>query len=720
MFSAYLLDALPSVYVHNSTVFIFPDKYGPPFPRLSEGEKLERLGTILNNLSQRGFTFSKPLMDEANKLSPTEFNRFYQVLDKILKEKVGAHQRYKPMYPNFPKQVMEASEAELFINAILHYWFGLLPEYNEEKRQPMQLPPLSSMRVLDYGTKDEFLKIPTTLLSSKSSLTESEKEEIGWFFKFFGDESVNFLPETIPFKENVAFAITTLMKNAKLDPAAVGPYFKTAKDVLRLAVAFSGGDVSLHKPTKFISFSKPQRRLLMGLLEPLANTQEDMLRNVEMWKRLGERLHPGEFKARYPKALGDFEVIRKGEKALSFNGRTEKMLANRDIEAAISHLQNRPGEFIRRLDHLLRLSTTEGEWKMVQDVLNEVAKKVATPVLLQVMAHFKGRSDKKPMRTFFPKGQVANATAIENTLPDLDDQVIWSVKGLLRLALIDRLRELYKGKPALGRVYVDPLMANFTVPLTMRTASKSLRTLSRGSKLPLPEGSTLRFFIYWREGRASKNETATGRVDIDLSAAMYDSEWEYSGDIAYYNLRGFDSYHSGDITAAPNGACEFIDVDIQGVVKAKGRYIIMAVNSFTSQPFNTLPECFAGWMMRSKPNSGQIFEPATVVDKIDLAADTKMAAPLIFDLEERVAYWADLAYNNHPGFSNNVRSNKGGLGRMGQAITTMAKPDLYDLFTLHALARGKLVQTRDEADIVFAPDGDVSPFDLEKIRAEYL
>ena len=40
---------------------------------------------------------------------------------------------------------------------------------------------------------------------------------------------------------------------------------------------------------------------------------------------------------------------------------------------------------------------------------------------------------------------------------------------------------------------------------------------------------------------------------------------------------------------------------------------------------------------------------------------------------------------------------------MGKAIANLRKPTLYDLFTMHAHARGKLVESRDRADTVFEP-----------------
>ena len=61
-------------------------------------------------------------------------------------------------------------------------------------------------------------------------------------------------------------------------------------------------------------------------------------------------------------------------------------------------------------------------------------------------------------------------------------------------------------------------------------------------------------FVWWKNGRS--------RVDIDLSAAMYDRDYRYRDTLVYYNLRNFGAHHSGDITDAPKGAAEFIDIDL--------------------------------------------------------------------------------------------------------------------------------------------------------------
>jgi hypothetical protein len=45
----------------------------------------------------------------------------YGVLVSTLKAMKGAGARWQPMYPSFPRQVMEGADAELYFNARMHY-----------------------------------------------------------------------------------------------------------------------------------------------------------------------------------------------------------------------------------------------------------------------------------------------------------------------------------------------------------------------------------------------------------------------------------------------------------------------------------------------------------------------------------------------------------------------------------------------------------------------
>ncbi|MBA2943553.1 TerD family protein [Paenibacillus sp. CGMCC 1.16610] len=669
------------------------------------------IATAMKNIEYLGFTFSKELVEVLQTLSIETFTELYHQLVMDLKSLVGANVSFKPMYPNFPKQVMLTGEAELYLNAILHYLTFQLPEHVALDRFP--LLDQVDLETIDLGSPANFDQSIRNLIEAKGSISETDKEDIEWVISTFDDLST-ILPDEIPMKENVGFVVGALLTYQKANIKHIAKYMKTATDVLRLAVALSDGDVSLATNTKFRKFKRPERRLLLELLEQCGNRVEDMLRYKNRWIRLGEILHPADYKNKYEGCKEAFDILRNNKPFETFGGRVEHALRMQDTRLAADLLKNRAGEFARRLDHLLRINK---DFKPIVAIFAEVAGHILTPVLLQVMAHFGHRKERHDLRTFFPKGNVAKAVAIPNTLPEIEDKACEMIVQTCKNTLMTRFAEL----PSLGDVYVDARLKQYVMPFSQRSASKALRTIVRGSRLEMPEGDTIRFFLWWKEGTVSGGKH-TGRVDIDLSAVMYDEQWQYIEHISYTNLRSYkyNAAHSGDITSAPFGACEFIDLDIPSVIKYGGRYVVASLNAFTEQPYCDLPECFAGWMMRKHPNSGEIFEPSTVMDRIDIAADTRIAIPVILDLVEREIIWCDLALQNHPNYYNNVEGNQKGMVLMGKAMTSLIKPNLHDLFMLHAAARGRIVEDADSAQTVFSVKKGITPFDISKILAEFI
>lgn len=668
------------------------------------------LATALKNLESLGYTFSKPLMEQVRTLSAEKFTTFYKQLITDIKEMLGANVSYQPMYPNFPDQVMKLEESALYINAIIHYHTLLLPSSKIKERLP--LLDRVDLKVIDLGSEQEFNKMIQHLISANTSISETDKKDIEWAITNT-DNVEALLPTTIPVKENLAFVVATLLKYQKAPIEKLSTFFQTATDILRLATALSDGDVSLASNTKYRKFTHYERRMILGLLEQCSNLTEDMMRYKKRWIRLGEILHPFEYKKRFPKCYEAFDVIRNKKAFQTFNGKVEVSLLQKKIPQVISLLKNRPGEFARRLDHLLRLTRDP---QLVLNQFSAVAHQVSTPLLLQVLTHFQHRNKPHDIRTIFPKGNVAKVIAIPNELPLIDQQICLSAVDICQKTLIERFAKL----PSLGKVFIDKRLQSYLVPFSERSASKSFRTIVRGSKLDIPEGNTIRFFTWWKEGLV--NGKHTGSVDIDLSMNIYDEKWSYKEHISFTNLKSsaYKAYHSGDITSAPNGACEFIDLDIPSVLHNGGRYVVMSLHSFTHQPFSSLPECYTGWMIRQYPNSGEIFEPATVQNKIDVTANTKICIPLILDLQERKVIWTDLALKRHPDYYNTIEGNQRGIVMIGKALTSLTKPTLYDLFSLHALSRGILVDQRSEADTIFSVEEGTTPFDIEKIMSDFL
>ena len=668
----------------------------------NSGLPINYISAMAKNIESLGYAFSAEVVESLQTVSVEQVTQFYNELIEGLKQLVGAHREFRPMYPNFPKQVMEMSESRLYINALIHYLTNQLPNYVKEPRLILQ--DKTELKVIQLGTQEEFEQIFTQIVASNTSISESDKTDISWYINNYKESIFHLIPSEIPQKENLAYLGAEMFF---VEGAAdfLKKHLKTATDILRLACAMCGGDVSLAKATKFVKISRRERKFLLELLESYGNRVEDMLRWKKRWLRLGERLHVGEFKTKFPRSFEAFDILRNDKPFQTFNGKVESGLLSKNTAQMVELLKPRAGDFARRLDHLLRLSETDAP--LVLETFAEIAPQVSTPVLLQVMTHFRNRNSPKPLRVFFPKGEVAKVQGIENKLPLFSFAIPKAVNAICEETLTARFAEL----PSLGKCYLDENLKNYLVPFSQRSAAKALKTIVRGSKIPLIDANTIRFFIWWKNGYES--------TDIDLSAVMFDANYNYQDVLSYYNLVGLGGHHSGDIVDAPEGVAEFIDIDIKRLIANKTRFVVMSINSYTAQPFCDLPECFAGWMARTHADSGEIFEPKTVQNKIDVASDTKICLPLIIDLQEKQVIWTDIALKKNPAW-NNVANNLSGTSLMLKAMTNLTKTTLYDLFSLHIKARGELVSEKKRADKIFSVEEGITPFQLEVIASEFM
>lgn len=239
--------------------------------------------------------------------------------------------------------------------------------------------------------------------------------------------------------------------------------------------------------------------------------------------------------------------------------------------------------------------------------------------------------------------------------------------------------------------------------------------MARGSRFSINENARyLRSFIYWKEPQGD-------RTDLDLSAVLLDENLKVLDNVSYFNLRSdrYNAYHSGDITSAPNGASEYIDIDLEDL-KSKGvRYISIMVNSFTHTPFCDLPECFVGFMERESIKSGEIYEPKTVVNKSDITSSSEQVMPMIIDIYNMEVVWADLMVSSSS-WINNVHYNKNNVIFAIKSMLNAVKPNMYDLAMLNVLARGELVSSKEEADVIFSLTEGITPYDVDIIMGEYI
>jgi hypothetical protein len=264
------------------------------------------VGGLLKNIESLGFTCSPPLIERLLTQSEAELLAIYGMLTRELRRMVGADRLWQPMYPNFPEQVMDALEAELYLNALMHYlgdWMGLrvMPQYVKEERPPLGDQPLGDqndlrqldLKVIGLGDDDELFDICRRLVGSKTSISAADRGDVAWLVQACADHIERLVPVDIPHKENLSFITTLLLA---LDEGHLGKadvvltrYFKTATDILRLATSMSDGDISLARNTRYRSFKRSERRLLLSLLDRCNDPREDMQRHAKRWIRLGER-----------------------------------------------------------------------------------------------------------------------------------------------------------------------------------------------------------------------------------------------------------------------------------------------------------------------------------------------------------------------------------------------------------------------------------------------
>lgn len=647
-----------------------------------------------------GYVFSKETLEALSTANETRLRDNYTGVIATLRMLRGDDVEYVPFYPNFPRQVMEASDLELFINAICHYWtFGQWrPNYTKEARLPEY--EHVDFQVINLATSDDLDFVFGELLSANGSITDTDRNTLLAIMERVGEKGLT-TPENIPFKENLCWFVGECLQRGwnTLGMDAL----KTATDVLRVATHLSGGDVSLTENSKFRNFKRPERRAFVARLEAIGNIREDVFRHRGKWVRLAHALHVGDYAATAPKTANVFRAARDGSvKDRSVESQFERLLAGGDRQGIVSLLKTRPGVFARKLDFLLRKFGPN----TILTGFFQVAEKVDVRVLVQLLGHFKSRTSEVTKRVVSVKS--GRMRLLDQRLPALSGTTVQRViRGLTNV-----LEGKFADREAMGNVYIEPEMADCPVPLQLRKASEGLVTVARGTRMPIGEKGTIRMFIYWK-----------GR-DIDLSGSFYNKDFTQCHDITYYNLRSSFAYHSGDITSAPNGAAEFIDVNIDKALKWGFRYLAMSVLVYSGPNFNEHEVCYAGWMTRDKVQSNEIFDPKTVSQRVDLQCTSTKAIPVIFDLQERQAIWLDLSTGR--GYGNLVAPNNAHVNRVTlydivQAALNMGnKPTLHELFTLHANSRGVLVDNPDDADVRFGWNGDVKPSDATKILSEYL
>lgn len=693
------------------------------------------------NMQSLGFMPSEELIQELSNLSEENFKRHALDIQSILIEMAGSRQNMRPMYEDFYNRNLEASDIELYMNAFIHYLTAgeWTPEYTQKIAMPQER--LLNLKTIHLGSLEDLKSYIFSIANNPVSMSEQQKENLEILLKYFNDSMGN--AELIDGlnmvnKENTIYTLKLILKYDRelvFNDTAI-KHLKTSTDILRLAMMFAEGDYTLASHSHNLkTISRPNRRRILFLLEKVVTTNKQALEDAYvyqgLWVIIAEKLHPGDYANRYPKAMEFINAIR-NTRLRSWYSKVEAAYASKDLKAITKLLSTRPGEFARRLERTIRLAIETGANSMgIIEEFGKVAPKVSSTILLQMAAHFKDIYERpnRNVRSFVPKGNVMKVHAIEDTREPISMVVAAYAAKTCNEALIAQFKE----KESLGKVYVEPgTLEGYALPLKLRTASKQLMTLARGSKIKLPEEANfLRMFTYWK----NKNQ----RIDVDLSSILLDENFNKISDEIYYgNLRNKEYHvvHSGDFVSATEGAAEFIDVDIERLREKGVKYVSMGINSFTSVSFCDMEECFAGISVLSSIDMNMErksieFDPVNALIRSDVASNCTFCVTLLYDVENHEVIWLDTACSrdyNYYDYSYRIDNAGANIvntqSRFINAIRGMiyaSYPQFLDLINLHLIARDhELVDTPEEADLIISLDQGLTPYSVEDINANWL
>jgi outer membrane murein-binding lipoprotein Lpp len=267
-------------------------------------DKMKLALSFNENLGNLGYSMDEKMFRIVSTLNIKDIEELNNEIIPKLKNMIGNNVEYKPLYPNFPSQVINMKNIVLYLNAIVHYWSGgkYIPYTEVEEREKTNIEV--QYKNISVGKIEDIHELMRNLMSAAEAISEQDIKDLNIYFENYSD-FINTVPEIIGNKENLAITVNLIIKNSKEIPMdKLVSRFSTVTDVLRLAAVMSGQSASLRN-VKFKSFSNKERRFLMELLNNCGNRLEDFYKNGNLWERLCEKIHPNIYKKKYPDLVDD-------------------------------------------------------------------------------------------------------------------------------------------------------------------------------------------------------------------------------------------------------------------------------------------------------------------------------------------------------------------------------------------------------------------------------
>ena len=349
---------------------------------------IAEMATITKKFQGYGYTFEKKLAQTIFKVDRDyAIDLCREMLENI--EDFKSDKGYEVFYKDFPKEVMNMEEADIYINQMLHYWFGYIPKHKNlknknigyEKNELAQLVELSHLKLV---ADSDIEKLFYNLLSSNVTLSSQYLEYVWFLSNGFSEKELEEYSENILMKETLTTLSSYVWEKRKI---LIGN-FDTATDVLRFITKLSNGELNT-KYICFAYFSRTELAQIVKKLEKIKNSFPDIKRYKKPWhkffklnaKKINLKKYPNVQKIvnmlfskfEYETPKGYFDKVKKNIPNMS----------NKDLEKFIGLYLKFSGDYARQVLSLLNISNKK-QYHILINGLKKCMKDVNTRVLLQL------------------------------------------------------------------------------------------------------------------------------------------------------------------------------------------------------------------------------------------------------------------------------------------------------------------------------------------------
>ena len=467
----------------------------------------------------------------------------------------------------------------------------------------------------------------------------------------------------------------------------------------------------------------------MNKLENLKNIMPDIKRYSKPWHSFFKLYAKKINFNKYPKVRNAVDMLFGDISYMTERGKINEeinrlpAMSEEELDNFVKEYTVFYGDYIREILSLLN-KANENQYEKLLLGLENCVTKVNTRILFQLydrIINLKAE-DKTVPRLVNSKGKWRILKESINLSDNLLNRVLQIVE--------DGIKAQLKEKGSLGKVYIDKSYKDIMLTTSEKDSNVSLRPMTRGSRIKFnPNAEVLRFFVAWKnldEKTLKELNAYSDRVDVDLSALTFDENLEFNDVVAYYNQKKSYFAFSGDITDAPEGALEYIDVfDLEKLKKKGDKYVLIEIRSYNGYTFKEINTVYAGVMELTSKEAKEkknMYSTA-ITEGFQIVSSERTTNTILVDLEKFEYIWLDMNMDAYKlGVFQNALNDEEipYLNGLLRYFSRKQYVTIYDLLKLNADARGVLTKDKKEADVIFEKVDNKNNLALADILSNYL